>query len=192
MAELNLNDYKNRHSLKCKIARMLWNIVWIFLFRPTPDRGLVFFVRWRIILLRLFGAKIGKHCALRNSVKIWQPWNLEIGDWVALSEDCDIYSVDKIHIGDRSTISRGVFLCCASHDVTSPIMELTYAPITIGCDAWIAGRAIILPGIDIGNGAVVAAGSVVTKSVEPWTVVGGNPAKFIKKRILKDANDSMR
>ncbi len=186
MAELDLKNYKNRHSLKSKIARALWNIVWLILFRPTPDWGFGFFVWWRIALLRLFGAKIGKHCVVRNSAKIWQPWNLELGDWVAISEACDIYSVDKIRIGDRSTISRDVFLCCASHDVTSPIMELTYAPITIGHDAWVAGRAIVLPGISVGDGAVVAAGAVVTKNVDPWMVVGGNPAGLIKPRQLKN------
>lgn len=184
MTRLDLKNYKNRHSLKSKMARAVWNIVWLLLFRPTPDRGLSLFVRWRIILLRLFGAKIGKHCAVRNSAKIWQPWNLELGDWAAISEDCDIYSADIIRIGDRSTISKGAFLCGASHDVTSPIMELTCAPITIGHDAWVASRSIILPGVSIGDGAVVAAGAVVTKDVEPWTVVGGNPAKIIKKRVI--------
>ena len=184
MAELNLRNYKNRHSRNSKIARALWNIVWMVLFRPTPDRGFECFVRWRRFLLRLFGAKVGEHCAIRNSVKVWAPWNLELGDYVALSEDCDVYSVDKIRIGDRSTVSRGSFLCCASHDITSSIMELTYAPIIIGTDAWVAGRSIVLPGVTIGDGAVVAAGAVVTKDVESWTVVGGNPAKVIKKRVI--------
>ena len=109
-----------------------------------------------------------------------------MGAWSVISEKCNIYSVDKITIGDRTTISSDVFICCAGHDITSEIMELTYAPITIGSDVWIASRAIILPGVTIGEGAVVAAGAVVTKDVEPWTVVGGNPAKFIKKRVLKD------
>ena len=184
MPELDLKNYKNRHSLKSKIVRVAWNAVWILLFRPTPDRGLKIFALWRIALLRLFGAKIGKHCAIRNSTKIWQPWNLELGDLVAISEECDIYTVDKIKIGDRTTISKGAFLCCAGHDTTSVIMELTYSPITIGHDAWVASRAIVLPGVKIGDGAVVAAGAVVTKDVEPWTVVGGNPARFIKKRVI--------
>jgi acetyltransferase-like isoleucine patch superfamily enzyme len=64
-------------------------------------------------------------------------------------------------------------------------MELTYAPITIGCDAWVASRAIVLPGVSIGDGVVVAAGSVVTKNIEAWTVVGGNPARLIKKREIR-------
>ena len=186
MAELDLKNYKNRHSLGSKIARALWNVVWLLLFRPTPDRRHEVFVVWRRFLLRLFGAKVGAHCAIRNTVRVWAPWNLELDDWVAISEECDVYNVDKIRIAARATISRGAFLCCAGHDIESPIMELTYSPITIGHDAWVAARAIVLPGVTIGEGAVVAAGSVVTKDVEAWTVVGGNPAKFIKKRALKD------
>lgn len=185
MTELDLKNYKNRHSCASKWRRALWNIVWLFLFRPTPDRGFVLFVRWRVFLLRLFGAKIGKHCAVRNSCKIWQPWNLELGDWVALSEDCDIYAVDKIKIGNRATVSRGAFLCCASHDIASATMELISAPIIIGSDAWVASRVIVMPGVTIGDGAVVGAGAVVTHDVEQWTIVGGNPAKLIKKRLLR-------
>lgn len=93
MTELDLRNYKNRHSFGSKLKRALWNIVWRCLFRPTPDRGIEFFVRWRFFLLRLFGAKIGRYCAICCSCKIWQPWNLEIGDWVALDEDSDIYDM---------------------------------------------------------------------------------------------------
>ena len=71
-----------------------------------------------------------------------------------------------------------------SHSLTSPTFDLITKPITIKDNVWVATGAIVLPGVTIGEGAVVAAGSVVTKDVEPWTVVGGNPAKFIKKRVL--------
>lgn len=185
MAELDLKNYKNRHSFKNKIGRLLWNVVWLLLFRPTPNCGVYIFDLWRVSLLRLFGAKIGKWSSVRNSVRIREPWNLEMGEWSVISENCEVYSVDKIRLGNRVDISGGVFLCSAGHDVASSIMELTYAPISIGDDVWIAARAIVLPGISIGKGAVVAAGAVVTRDVEEWTIVGGNPAKFIKKRELK-------
>ena len=185
MAEFDVKNYKNRHSLKNKIGRLIWNVVWLLLFRPTPNCGVYFFDRWRVFLLRLFGAKIGKCSSVRNSVKVREPWNLEMGEWSIISEDCEVYNVDKIRLGNRVVVSSGVFLCGAGHDVESPIMELTYAPITIGDDAWVAGRAIVLPGVTVGAGAVIAAGSVVTKNVEKWTVVGGNPARFIKERVLR-------
>lgn len=183
--ELDLQHYQNRHSLKSKLGRVVWNAVWLLLARWTPEHSELFNM-WRVMLARLFGAKIGRGCAIKSSCEIWQPWNLAMGDRVALSEHVICYTVDKISIGNQTTISREVFLCCASHDVTSPIMELTYAPITIGSNAWIAGRVIILPGRKVGDGAVVAAGAVVVADVEPWTIVGGNPAKFIAKRELKN------
>ena len=108
-----------------------------------------------------------------------------MGAYACLSADVDCYTVAPIVLGDNATISQGVKLCTASHNITSKIMELTTAPITIRSNAWVAGWSIVLPGVTIGDGAVVAAGAVVTKDVEPWTVVGGNPAKFIKKRVLE-------
>jgi len=183
---LNITNYKNRHKLCDKVFRALWTIVWLFLARWTPEHSRLFNL-WRVCLLRLFGAKVGKGCVVKSSCAIWQPWNLTLGKYVALGEYVHCYTVDKITIGDQATISREVFLCCASHDVTSPIMELTHAPIHVGENAWIAARAIVLPGRKVGAGAVVAAGAVVVNDIEPWTIVGGNPAKFLFKRELKNA-----
>ena len=179
---LELQHYKNRHSFKSKLGRVAWNVVWLLMFRPTPRGNL--FRPWRIFLLKLFGAKVKWSSNVLPSCKIWQPWNLTMGDFACLSEDVDCYTVAPIVVGDQTTVSQGVKLCTASHDITSKIMELTYEPIVIGPNAWVAGWSIVLPGVTIGEGAVVAAGAVVTKDVEPWTVVGGNPAKFIKKREL--------
>lgn len=185
MAELDLINYRNRHSCKSKFARALWNVVYWALFRTSIDK-IKMIERWRIFLLRSFGAKIGPLThSIYSTAEIWAPWNLELGNSVALSQHTNIYSVDKIRIGDNSVISREAFLCTASHDISSPIMELITAPITIGSNCWICARAVILPGVTIGDGAVIAAGSVVTKDVDPWTVVGGNPARFIKKRELR-------
>ena len=184
MSGLDLKNYKNRHSVKSKLARVLWNIVWLLLFRPTPRGNL--FRPWRIALLKLFGAKVRWSSNVLPSCRIWQPWKVTMGDYACLSEDVDCYTVDEIVIGAQTTVSQGVKLCTAGHDTSSRIMELTYAPIHIGSNAWVAAWSTILPGVTIGEGAVVAAGAVVTKNVEPWTVVGGNPAKFIKKRELKN------
>ena len=182
--QLELHKYQNKHSLQSKIARAVWNLVWLFLFRPTPSRMRIF-SWWRIFLLRLFGAEIGRSCVVMSSVLVWQPWQLKMGDFVALSECVNCYSVDRITIENNVTISREVFLCCASHDISSSKMTLTYQPITICENAWIASRAFIGPGVIVGAGAVVGAAAVVTRNVSPWTVVVGNPAKVIKQRILK-------
>lgn len=179
--DLDLQHYRNRHSLKSKIGRMVWNLVWSVLFRPTP-RGILY--GWRVFLLRLFGAKIGKRCHILPSCKVWQPWKLRMGDDSCLSEHVDCYAVDEVWIGDRVVVSQDAFLCCASHDISSPIMELTTAPIRIESNAWIAARAFVAPGVTIGEGAVVGACAVVTKNVPAWMVVAGNPARELKKRVL--------
>lgn len=188
MLDLDMKSYKNRHSLKSKMARVAWNFVWLILFRPTPRHN--FFRKWRIALLKLFGARVRWSSNVLPSCKIWQPWKLTMGEYACLSENVDCYTVDRITIGDQALVSQGVRLCAAGHDISSRIMELTYAPIVVGEKAWVAGWSIILPGVTIGEGAVVAAGAVVTKDVEPWTVVGGNPAKFIKKRVLNDETNN--
>ena len=108
-------------------------------------------------------------------------------DYSCLASDVDCYNVDIIEIGNYSTVSQGTFLCTASHDVMSNGHELITAPIIIGDNAWIGAKAYIGMGVNIGNGVVVGATASVYKSVEPWSVVGGNPAKFIKKRVLRDA-----
>lgn len=179
--QLDLAGYRNRHSLHSKMKRALWNVVWVLLFRPTP-RGVLY--GWRRFLLRCFGARIGRGVNVLPSCRIWQPWKLSMDDYSCLSERVDCYSVDQITIGTQVVVSQGAFLCCASHDITSPTMELTYRPITIGPEAWIAARAFIGPGVTIGEGAVVGACAVVTKDVAPWTVVVGNPARMIKRRVI--------
>lgn len=95
------------------------------------------------------------------------------------------YSVNKIHIGKRATVSQGAHLCSASHDIEDQDFQMVSAPIQIDDDAWIAAEAFIGPGVTVGKGAVVGARAVVFKDVKPWTVVVGNPARVIKRRVLR-------
>ncbi|GHV57257.1 hypothetical protein FACS1894182_05640 [Bacteroidia bacterium] len=108
-----------------------------------------------------------------------------MGRYACLATGVDCYNADKITIGDNATVSQKTSLCTASHDITSPENKWISAPIVVEDQAWIAAEAYIAPGVTIGQGAVVGARTAVFKDVEPWTVVGGNPAKFIKKREIK-------
>lgn len=184
MSVIRLQDYRNRHSQGSKIKRALWNVVWFCFFRPTPRGNL--FRRWRAFLLRCFGAKIGKGCYILPDCRIWQPWKLELGDYSWLSQHVDCYAVDTVRIGAQCVISQDAFLCTASHDISSPIFELTTKSIVIEDQVWVGARAIILPGVILHEGCVVAAGAVVTKDVPAWAVVGGNPARLIGKREVRD------
>jgi putative colanic acid biosynthesis acetyltransferase WcaF len=107
---------------------------------------------------------------------------LEIGEDSAIGEDALVYNLGRVTIGARSTISQRAHLCAGTHDYRDPTMPLLKPPVTVGNDVWICADAFVGPGRQIGDGAVVGARAVVVKDVEPWTVVGGNPAVFIKRR----------
>ena len=182
MDKLDLKNYKNRHSLKSKIGRAVWTVVWTLFFKPTPRWCLN---GWRRFLLRLFGAKVGKGVRIQGGVKIWVPWKLIICEYSCLDGGVSLYSVDAITIGDNAVISNGAFICTASHDISSKTFELITKPIIIENSVWICSAAMLMPGVKISEGAIIAAGAVVVKDVAPWTVVGGNPAKVVKKREIR-------
>lgn len=180
--KIDLSKYHNSLSRKNQLVRMVWSIVWGIFARPLPrsvGSG------WKRFLLRLFGAKIAPTAIVYSSAKVYYPANLVMDDYACLASDVDCYNVAPIHIGANSTVSQGAYLCTASHDITNPLNPLITSSIIIMDQVWVAAGAFIGMGVTVGQGAVVGARSAVFKSVEPWTVVGGNPAKFIKKRILE-------
>lgn len=160
--------------------RVLWAIAKPF-YRFSPR---VFF-GWRNLLLRLFGAHIGKHVHIYNSAQVYFPWNLEVGDWSVIGEHALIYNLGPVRVGSLVTISQRAHLCAGTHDHTDPSLPLQKPPIVIGDQVWICADAFIGPGVTIGDGALVAARAVAVKDVEPWQIVAGNPARVIKKRVLK-------
>jgi putative colanic acid biosynthesis acetyltransferase WcaF len=173
------------HPLPNRLARALWGVAWLTLFRPSPR----IFFGWRRLLLRSFGARIGRGAVVLASAKIWAPWNLEMGPYSCLSHQVDCYSVDAIRIGAYATVSQYCFLCAASHDPDSADMTLTTAPIMIGDHAWLAADVFIAPGALIGEGAVVGARSSVFKNVPAWTVALGTPARVVRKRTRAVADE---
>lgn len=180
--KIDLSKYQNTLSLKHQIVRFIWGIVWGLFARPLPrSLGL----GWKRALLRLFGAKIHPTAVIYSSAKVYFPQNLIMDAYSCLASDVDCYNVDIIHIGANTTISQGAFLCTASHDISNPLNPLITAPIIIEDQAWVAADAFVSMGVTIGQGAVVGARAAVFKDVEPWNIVGGNPAKVIKKRILQ-------
>lgn len=165
-----------------KVKRVLWNVIFAILFRPFPTMA---FWRWRWLLLRCFGAKVSMYGHVYASAKIWAPWNLVIEEGGCLGPDTICYNQAEVSIGKNAIVSQYAYLCTAGHDVDRRICAeegLQIAPIRIEDNTWIGTRAFVGMGVTIGEGAVVGATASVYKDVEPWTVVGGNPAKVIKKR----------
>ena len=179
--KLNISKWRNLklYSNSEYIGRILWAIVFPF-FRFSPR----LFFSWRSFLLRLFGAKIGEKVHIDPSVKIYLPWNLQLGDESSVGEKVVIYNLGKITIGNRATISQRAHLCGGTHDYTDPKMPLLRLPIKIGNQVWICADSFVGPNIIIGESSIVGAASVVTKNIPSWKVYAGNPAKYIKNRKL--------
>ena len=178
--QTNPSGYKSKHRFSNKIGRLLWRVVYLILFRPSP----LFFLRWRKWLLVLFGAKLGS-VWVHPTVQIWAPWLLTVGDDVFIDRDVNLYNCYGIYIGSRVVISSKAVLCTPSHDYENPLYPLIGSSITIEDDCWVCSEAFILPGVRVGAGSIVGARALVSNDIEPWVVVAGNPAKVIKSRKLK-------
>lgn len=178
---MNLADYKEEKPHLVK--RIIWRCVNITVFRIIVGGPYTKCIR--NFILRLFGAEISKEACIYSTANIYAPWNLKIGR-ACIGPHVELYNKDKIIIGNDSVISQYSYICTASHDISSLMLPLKINSIIISDNVWVAADAFVGPGVTIGEGAIVGATASVYKDVEPWTVVGGNPAKFIKKREIKD------
>jgi acetyltransferase-like isoleucine patch superfamily enzyme len=153
------------------------------------------FFNWlKASFLRLQGAKIGRRVVFYPRVWIAPGRKLEIGDDVDLALGVLILSTGGVKIGPRTMIGFRTQIISGNHIIPNSRARISEAggqriPVTIEQDVWIGANCLILPGITIGEGAVVAGGSVVTKSVEPFAIVGGNPAKLIRSRLTDEKED---
>jgi putative colanic acid biosynthesis acetyltransferase WcaF len=174
--------YVDKIPTSNKIKRKLWKIFCAIFFRPFSG---ILFIKYRNLVLKIFGAKIGKGSIVYASAIIPAPWNLSIGENSCLGPKVELH-IDKTIIGSKVTISQKAYLCSGSHDVNYINTPFISEAIIIKDFAWVASESFIMKGITIGEGAVVGARAAVFKNVEPWTIVGGNPAIFIKKRIINE------
>ncbi len=185
MSTYNQDTYKGpSFPLRNRINRVLWNFVSLVFFKFTPNP----LHSWRSLLLRLFGAKVGKGVHVYPQVRIWAPWNLELGDECGIANGVILYSQDKIKIGKRTVISQGAHIVTGTHDYVKSGFPLITSPITIRDYVWVATEAFIHPGVTIGEGCVIGARSVVHKDMPEWMVCTGHPCQPIKERpkILPD------
>lgn len=181
---MSLDISSNRAERKYSMAEQLCRVLWGFgqlLFRwsPRPCFG------WRRWILRCFGAKIGREVRVYGSTRIYFPWNLQADDWSSIGEWALIYNLGPVTIGRSASISHRAHLCAGTHDYTLATLPLLKLPIVIEAEAWICADAFVGPNVRVGRGAIVGAAAVVTRNVPEWTIVAGNPAREIKKRVLK-------
>jgi len=179
---VRLKDSKRlNYTITEYTTRLFWRFCWLTVWQLAWRR----IFPLRSLLLKAFGAKLPLNCGISASTWVVIPWNLSMGEYSSLGPHVTVYNLGKISIGKNTVISQEAYLCAGTHDYTDPAMPLIKSQITIGDSVWICAGAFIGPGVTIGDGSVVGARAVVVKDVEPWTVVAGNPARFIKQRILR-------
>jgi putative colanic acid biosynthesis acetyltransferase WcaF len=118
---------------------------------------------------------------IHSTARIQIPWNLTMKHHACLGERANAYSLGKIKILEGATIAQEAYVCTGTHNFNDPSLQLITKPITIGKNSFIGARAMILPGVSIGDQAIVGAMSVVTKNIPSDQVVAGNPARKIRE-----------
>jgi len=166
------------------------------------DRGRPFWVEWlwrltsaiffqsgwfpfyapKRMLLRSFGARIGRGVLIKPRVTITFPWRVEIGDHVWIGEEAWLDSLAAIRIDSHVCISQGAYLCTGNHDYKSGTFDLRCSPIHISKGAWIAAKSVVGPGVTAEEGAILSLGSVATDRLEEKGIYQGNPARRIATR----------
>ena len=133
-------------------------------------------------MLKIFGANLSGMPFIHSTAMIQIPWNLNMKHRACLGENANAYSLGKIKILERATIAQEAYLCTGTHDFNDPSLQLITKPIIVGKNAFIGARAMILPGVCIGDQVIVGAMSVVSKDVPDYQIVAGNPAQKIGER----------
>ena len=163
-------------SLRNRAARALWGAKLLFRTSPRP------FHAWRAFLLRCFGAEIGHGVHIYPRARIWAPWNLSCADYSSIADGADVYNPAPMRLGEFCIVSQDSYLCGATHDYNDPAFPLLAFEMSIGARAWICARACVGPGVNVAEGAVLGLASVATRSLEPWTIYAGAPARPVRQR----------
>jgi putative colanic acid biosynthesis acetyltransferase WcaF len=159
-------------TVATRIRLLLWEYAWNVLCSWTPKPANL----WRLLVLRAFGARIKGRPFVHQRARIQIPWNVELHDRACVGDRANLYSVERILLDEAAVVAQEAYLCTATHDFGDPNLPLLSAPIEVHAGAFVAARAFVLPGITIGERAVVGACSVVTRNVGAGTCVKGNPA----------------
>ncbi len=164
------------------LVRTLWHYANVLLLQNPFNLS----SRLRVAVLRAFGARVGQGVNIKPGVNVKYPWHVEIGDHVWIGEGAWLDSLAPIAIGPHACISQGAYLCTGNHDWSDPAFGLRVGPITIERGAWIGARAVVLSGVTVGAHAVVSAGAVLSRNAEPNGIYTGNPAQWVKARVIRE------
>jgi putative colanic acid biosynthesis acetyltransferase WcaF len=170
-------DIRNRS----RFVQALWGLSeLVFLYNPLiPSSGP------RRFILKIFGARIGRHVKIRARVRVKYPWKLSVGENSWLGEGVWIDNHDRVDIGSNAVVSQETYITTGSHSYRTD-MHLITSPVLIRDGVWLCARTLIMRGVTIGTNSIVTPGSIVSKSIGSGEIHGGNPAQFIRHRAIQD------
>ncbi len=171
-------------TLKERVCLLAWDYVWLLFCSWTPKPA----NNWRLFWMRCFGARIQGRPFVHQRARIQIPWNVSLGNHSCLGDRANIYSLGRVEIQEYATVAQEAYLCTATHAFERRELNLITNSIIIGAGAFVGARAFLMPGVTIGEWAIVGACSVVTKQVLPREIVAGNPAKKISVREIGGGN----
>ncbi|MCW2278077.1 acetyltransferase-like isoleucine patch superfamily enzyme [Heliophilum fasciatum] len=195
--KVTLNEKRNRDKYK-KYGFFIWFLSRII--RILPIHARIFYINrlnrrsgkiaigLRYAALRTIARECGENVAIDEGVILYNPENLKLGNNISINQFCYLQARGGITIGDNVSIGHMVTIMSSEHvftDIHKPIKDqgIQVKSVVIENNVWIGAKATIMMGVHIGQGAIIAAGAVVTKDVAPNTIVGGVPARVIRKRV---------
>jgi putative colanic acid biosynthesis acetyltransferase WcaF len=182
MPQTDLSLYNNVpfHPGGSALKRLMWFYVNALFLKSSllPSSG------FKIFLLRLFGAKIGRSVTIKPGVNIKYPWHLTIGNQTWVGENVWIDCLVPVVIGNNACISQGAFLLTGSHDYKKTTFNLITLGFVLEDGVWIGAGAIVNPGVIAATHSVLTSGSVATKNLEAYSIYQGNPAVKIRDRVI--------
>jgi len=168
-------------SVGNRVYRVIWNLTWFLFCSWTPPA----LWRWRLLVLRIFGARVAFRCDVRGSAKVWCPSNLVLKEGALMAEKVNCYNVAVVVLERGALVSQGAYLCTASHDISKPDFPLVSKPIVMEANCWVASEAFVGPGVIVGEGAVLGARAAAFHDLDAWSVYRGNPAILQKNREIR-------
>ncbi len=181
MKIVDLNKYQNGwYNPGNKLLIIIWYVFNILFIKSC----LPYSSKFKITVLKLFGAKIGRNVVLKPNISIKYPWNFTLGDNCWIGEGVWIDNLAPVIIGNNVCLSQGCFILTGSHNYKKETFDLIIGEITLEDGVWIGAKAIVCPNVKCKSHSVLSAGSVATNDLENYMIYQGNPALSKRKRTI--------
>src|SRR5688500_949262 len=176
LSKFTIGDYKAGPRLKV--------FIWFFINYYVFDSSFPWPYSLKRMLLRMFGAKVGKGLVIKTKVRIKNPWRLTIGDHCWIGESVWIDNLENVEIGSHVSISQGAMLLTGNHDFTASDFPYRLGKIRLEDGVWVGAKAVVCPGVVCGSHAILTVNSVASQNLDAWSIYRGNPATFVKQRVI--------